>query len=201
MRTALPRTRQQGVVLFIALIVLVAMSLAGIAMMRSVGTGAMIANNLAFKQSATMSGDMGIEAARTWLINNGGSTLYVSNPAVTGGSAYYDNWGIPDPQFAEDPTKSSYDWSTAVTVGTDAAGNTVSYVIQRLCQLDGNPSGANCMQVSGAAGGGGASGGGTKGAAIYGGYALTVPANAVYRITVQIKGPRNTVSYVQATVY
>jgi type IV pilus assembly protein PilX len=201
MSAALPRARQQGVVLFIALIVLVAMTLAGISMMRSVTTGALIADNLAFKQSAAMSADSGIEAARTWLVNNSsGNTLWFPNPSVTGGSAYYANWGTPDAQFGEDPTKSTYDWSTAVTVGTDAAGNTVSYVIQRLCPSNDDPSGQQCIKVNGTATGAGA-GSSSKGAAGYGGAAFTVPANAVYRVTVQVKGPRNTVSYVQATMY
>lgn len=199
----MPRARQQGVVLFIALIVLVAMSLAGIAMMRSVTTGALIANNLAFKQSATLSADAGIEAARTWLMNNSG-VLNWDNPSVTGGSAYFGNWALPDTQFAEDPSKSSFNWSNAVTVGTDGAGNTVQYVIQRLCPLSGanpgtDPTAQQCISVSTSGGGSAASG--TKGAAGYGGYALTVPANAVYRVTVRVSGPRNTTSYVQATVY
>src|SRR4051794_33864237 len=49
--------RQQGVVLLIALIVLVAMTLAGIGLVRSVDTGNMVAGNLAFKQGATLAGD------------------------------------------------------------------------------------------------------------------------------------------------
>jgi type IV pilus assembly protein PilX len=202
MSAALPRARQQGVVLFIALIVLVAMTLAGISMMRSVSTGALIADNLAFKQSAALSADSGIEAARTWLINNsGGNTLWFPNPAVTGGSAYYANWGTPDAQFGEDPTKSSYDWSTAASLATDNAGNTVSYVIQRLCPSNADPSGQQCIGAASSGAGGAGASSGTKGAAGYGGYALTVPASAVYRVTVQVKGPRNTVSYVQATMY
>lgn len=195
-----PARREQGVVLFIALIVLVAMSLAGIAMMRSVGTGALIADNLAFRQSGSLSADAGIEAARAWLVaNSGGNTLWNPNPGVSGGSAYFANWGTPDTQFGEDPTKSSFDWSTAASVGTDAAGNTVNYVIQRLCPLNGDPSGQQCVGVNVAGSGGAASG--TKGAAGYGGIALASPASAIYRITVQVKGARNTVSYVQATVY
>ena len=34
-----------------------------------------------------------------------------------------------------------------------------------------------------------------------GGYAISVPTGAFYRITVRVLGPRNTVSFVQATVY
>ena len=64
-----PQARaQRGVVLFIALIVLVAMSLAGIALMRSVDTNVLVAGNLAFRQTNTMYGDVGVEAASTTLV-------------------------------------------------------------------------------------------------------------------------------------
>ena len=65
-----PRARQEGVVLMIALIVLVAMTLAGIGIIRSIDTATMVANNIGFRQIAVASGDAGIEAARIWLINN-----------------------------------------------------------------------------------------------------------------------------------
>ena len=54
---------QGGMVLFFALIALVAMSLAGLVLVRSVDTSTIIAGNLAFKQAATTSGDAGAEAA------------------------------------------------------------------------------------------------------------------------------------------
>lgn len=55
--------RQQGVVLLIALIVLVAMTMAGIAMVRSVSIGNQVAGNLAFQQANLTETDAGIEAA------------------------------------------------------------------------------------------------------------------------------------------
>jgi Tfp pilus assembly protein PilX len=64
-RTRLAAGRQRGAILFIALIVLVAMTLAGIALMRSVDTNVLIAGNLAFRQGATAAGDYGVEDART----------------------------------------------------------------------------------------------------------------------------------------
>ena len=68
---------QRGVILFIALIVLVAMSLAGIALMRSVDTNVLIAGNLAFRQGATLAADRGIEDAKNWLAANAaGVTLF-----------------------------------------------------------------------------------------------------------------------------
>src|SRR3989304_2733091 len=67
-RCRLPRARsaagsQKGMVLFIALIVLVAMTLAGLALVRSVDTANVIAGNLAFQPSTLQAGDRGVEAA------------------------------------------------------------------------------------------------------------------------------------------
>lgn len=56
---------QRGVVLFFALISLLAIMLAAVALVRSVDTSTIIAGNLAFKQSATSSGDAGTETAVT----------------------------------------------------------------------------------------------------------------------------------------
>src|SRR5205085_9046646 len=64
------RARQSGVVLLIALIVLVAMTLAGIGMLRSIDTGTLVAGNIGFRQATVATGDSGIELARTWLLNN-----------------------------------------------------------------------------------------------------------------------------------
>ena len=55
-------TSQRGVVLLITLIILVAMTLAGIGMMRSVDTGSVIAGNLAFRQETLHASDAGTSA-------------------------------------------------------------------------------------------------------------------------------------------
>ena len=199
-RTA--RRAQRGVVLFIALIVLVAMSLAGVALIRSVDTGSVIAGNIAFRQTAMHVGDNGIEAARTWLLGQSSSDLYNDTPGITGGTAYYANWAETLDLLGNKTTTASddFDWSTALNVTAPAppAGYTVSYVIHRLCKSTGDPSSTACVKVTGAAGG---TAGGTKGAVAYGTYAITVPTSAMYRITVRVTGPRNTRSFVQATVY
>jgi type IV pilus assembly protein PilX len=202
MRTAVtrPRRAQRGAVLFIALIVLVAMSLAGLAMMRGVDTGAMIANNLAFKSGATMAADSGVEAARTWLMNNTGATLYNNKPAVTNGGGYFATWqeGLDFTKGDADATN-DFDWTAnAVALAADAAGNQVSYVIHRMCDAVGNPASINCIRVTNSTGSTSSS---SKGAAAFGSYAISSPSQAFFRITVRVIGPRNTVSYVQAVVY
>jgi Tfp pilus assembly protein PilX len=189
--------KQRGVVLFIALIVLVAMSLAGIALMRSVDTGTIVAGNLAFRQGAMHVGDIGIEAARSWLQTQSSASLYNDIPA----SAYYAGWA-QNVVLVGTPSGSqvAFDWSTAAPVVSPAppAGYSVSYVIHRLCESAGDPASITCVKQTGAAS---ASGGGTKGAAAFGQMAIQVPTSSLYRITVRVVGPRNSTSFVQAVVF
>ncbi len=186
-----PAARQRGIVLFIALIVLVALSLAGIALVRSVDTNVMIAGNLAFRQNATLAGDRGIEAARAWMLGVTGTTLYVNQT----GNGYYANW--QDIDFTgTDPDKTDFNWSAnAFGLAVDATGNTVQYVIHRLCDLPGAPTVVNCVKSP--VGGTSSS---TKGTVDYGTYPLSSASQVYYRVTVRITGPRNTVSYVQAVM-
>ena len=72
---ASPTRSQRGVVLLLALIMLVAMTLAGIVMYRQIGTGLIIARNLNFKRTAAVASDRGIETARTWLIGQTAAQL------------------------------------------------------------------------------------------------------------------------------
>lgn len=200
MRSVL-RGTQQGVVLFIALIVLVAMSLAGVALMRGVDTGTIIAGNLAFRQTSMHVGDLGVEAGRAWLLAQPAANLQNDQA----GNSYYATWQSDLDLLGNDPGKPDYEWtlSTPIPGGSPfepPSGYEVRYVVHRLCENPGDPtgSGANCVKVGGAAG---TAASGTKGAAAYGTYAISVPTSAMYRITVRVTGPRNAKSYVQATIY
>jgi Tfp pilus assembly protein PilX len=175
------------VVLFIALVVLVAMTLAGIALSRSVATNILVAGNLAFQHGARSSADAGIEAGRTWLTAQSADTL-TSDQA----QGYVANW---DTTF--DPATFNWD-ASATTVGTDAAGNTISYVIHRLCKNSSQTVNAPSQQCVTLTGTGST---GSKGAGSYGVAPLSGTLQPYYRITARVKGPRNTVSYVQSIMY
>lgn len=183
---AVRRRRQAGVVLIIALIVLVAMSLAGIALFRQVGTGLTIAGNLAFKQNATLAGDQGIEAGLKWLVEN---PTILDNDQVRG---YFSSWdaGFSPPTF---------DWANkATSVGTDSAGNAVNYVIHRLCESPNskvNDSGQKCVTKIDLGGGG------SRGTVSYGILPLSNTVQPYFRLTAAIDGPRSTKSYVQLIMY
>jgi Tfp pilus assembly protein PilX len=196
------RQAQRGVVLFIALIVLVAMSLAGVALIRSVDTGQVISGNLAFRQAALHLGDNGIEAARKWLMDQSATTLQSDNPGVTDGGGYYANWAENLDLLGNKTatTADDFNWNSAINVTTPAppAGYTVSWVIHRLCRTPGDPSGTTCLKLAGVIS---STATGTKGAAAFGSMAISVPTSATFRVTVRVVGPRNATSYVQAVIF
>lgn len=192
-RIAATARRQRGVVLFISLIMLVALTMAGLAVMRGVGAGVLITRNLVFKQGATVAGDRGIEAARKWLIDNkSGTTLDNTNTS----NGYYSDW-----QSSFDPL--TFDWTAnGKSVGADASGNTVRYVIHRLCEyanatVDATSPSQKCVAKAGTTTGGSGS---SKGDVFAGGGALSGKITAYYRITVRAEGPLNTIAFVQAVL-
>jgi Tfp pilus assembly protein PilX len=203
-RRCAPQRSQRGVVIFIALIVLVAMTLAGIAMMRASGSAMLTAGNLGFRQTATASGDLGLERARAWLSLQGPVPLELRNPA----QGYYATWNDKEPFVAGevfDPLLwGASNWNNpgrAIQVNNgafDAAGNKVSYVIHRMCAVPGATSGTGapanqeCVTVSDP---------GKGGPKEAGQVALTGTSQVYFRVTARIEGPKNTVSYVQTMVY
>ena len=183
------RARQEGVVLLIALIVLVAMSLAGVALIRSVDTSITVAGNLAFSQSAVQSGDRGIVEAAKWLeAKNTGPAL--SNTDEVNG--YYASTPNPEPDWHDMGSWTGA--SKVVNGGTpDASGNVVRYVIHRMCANVGSWNGNPCARAPGPLGAAGQSQ--TTTAVPFEGTPLLF-----YRITSRVDGPRNTVSVVQSSV-
>jgi len=188
-------SRERGTVLLVALILLVVLTLAGIALVRSVSTSNVIAGNLAFQQAATHSADAGVETAVAFLeANSAGATLQ-SNILTGGGTRYV--------AVRQDPAAGqSWDayWNATLaasgavnTLPADAAGNTVSYVIHRLCNATGAPTYPGCSASPVDTG----AGGNSFGAGVI---QLTSPRQVYYRVTARVAGPRNTLSYVQVVV-
>lgn len=205
--------RQRGVVLFFTLIALVVMSLAAVALIRSVDTSTMIAGNLAFKQSATSSGDAGIEAAVGWLalqqqnMASAGQNVFLDpsallafnqSNAANAALGYYSSVR-PVSQL----TDGTVQWNStdSALVGTDASSNTVRYIIERMCTTPNQaPSTANCLFTTPAS---------TLGdqavvaadQVCQGAGCLTNVQSPQLRITARVAGPKNTYSYVQTFSY
>jgi len=189
-----PRQRQKGIVLLVALIMLVAMSLAGIALMRSVETGVMVAGNFAFKESAVQSTDQGVQAAAAWL-----TTTYLANANSLfdndTSAGYYAALPSVDPDYFDEAS-----WADSVTLntgGNDAAGNKVRYIVHRMCtvaSMSWTDSDNECaIQTTAASEGEGSS---KKPGA------LPPAGNPVlyYRVTARVDGPRGTVTVTQTSL-
>ena len=118
--------RQHGVVLFVALIVLIVMTLAGLALMRQMGVGTSIAGNVAFKENATSVADRGTEAARAWII---------ANSAITANDSFVDGY-LSSWTAGVDPTAFDWDNQSRTLIDDQAqTGNTARIIIQRLCEI------------------------------------------------------------------
>src|SRR3989441_7644236 len=105
-----PVVQQRGVVLFIALIVMVAMSLAAIALIRSVDTTSQVIGNLAFRQASILPANFAIEDAAAGLFNdvNPANLARIADVRLdTPAENYYathsqaagwdDQYGVPQP--------------------------------------------------------------------------------------------------------
>jgi len=186
------RGGQRGIVMWVALVVLIIMSIAGLAMMRQMGTGISVAGNVAFKQHATSTADVGTEAARQWYTTQSTATLE-QNDVPNG---YYATWsGTWGPTV--DPTQ--FNWAAgaataAVGAGAEdiAMGSTSQYIIQRLCQNAGpvqDPAQVcsdleDDQQRS-------------HGSLDYSSPPMPPSFKPYFRVTTRVVGPRNTVSYTQ----
>ena len=202
---------QRGLVLILALIVLAAMSLAAVGLMRGVLSSNRVAGNLAFQQATLQAGDVGVETAIAWLEQKTLETAPIVPPATAalpanklfgnltqgvGGEIYNYVATRSDPNQGQ-----NWDafWATLVAANqvnalpNDAAGNSVAFVIHRLCSNPAAPAGAGCeatptlppsIKTS------------SKSSALK----LNESSQVYYRITVRVAGARNAVSYIQAMV-
>jgi len=186
------KVAQRGVVLFIALIVMVALSLAGIALVRSVDTATAVVGNLAFSQASILPANMAVEEAvaalfEKNLIPDVNKDLAAQNYFATRQDGE-DSRGVPNALL----TKAK---ASALAKKLDGQnGNEIRYVIERLCakgvpvnpnradlvqycdMLPPKPSGTTSMETD----------------------KIELPRIPLYRLTVRVDGPQNTVSFMQA---
>jgi len=197
--------QQRGVVLFIALIVMVAMTLAALGLMRSVDTTAAAIGNLAFRQASILPANYAIEDAGAGLfadvnfntppripdirVDTPAQNYYATHSQAAG----WDNQdGIPTPL----QTKAAAQALARSQI--DGAGNTVTYVTERMCNpnapvipVDKSASGTWCDMMPPKQ---------SPGTTINQPLAAIISTQPFYRVTVRVDGPRNTVSFAQAVL-
>lgn len=178
--------RQRGITLIIALISLVALTMAGIALVRSVDTGNVIAGNFAFRQASLQATDTGVEAAFTQV-----QTIAAGSLDTAIANRYFpviqplDSNGIP--------TTVNWLLVPSTTLGSNNE-YAVKYVIERLC------TGTAGVVITDIVGSCVVDQGQTSGSQKAGSPVFTSAGATNYRVTVRVEGPRNTVAMSQAIV-
>jgi type IV pilus assembly protein PilX len=192
--------RQRGTMLIIALIVLVAMTLAGIATMRSVDTATLMAGNIAFRQSALNAADQGIQAGFL-LLKTPLADLTKDAMGAAGIIGYYASISATEPDWSNPAVWTSTDRPPVKFNGgtPDSAGNVVSFFVERLCTISDCKVGARCNGVDNYCGSTPTSATlsreGEDNFRVTPG--ITSPPQPHYRITARALGPRNSVAIVQ----
>jgi type IV pilus assembly protein PilX len=191
-----PASRQRGVTLIIALIVLAAMTLAGIAMMRSVDTATLMAGNIASKKSTVSGADQGLQTGYWWLSSNAtGATLQTDNT----GAGYLSSVPALEPDWLNNAN-----WANAFALNNgnpDTYGNRIYYLIHRMCPVPNCAPDATCNGNTNTCGT-------TPDLRAVSGDGLdhtkasfwTLPPQIHYRITARAVGPRNSITVVQTMV-
>jgi Tfp pilus assembly protein PilX len=123
-------TKQRGVALPIALIMLVIMLFSGIYLMRASNNATLMSSNLAYERDISRRADFGLSVAYDWL------STTANNPASKGNldsdqlvNGYISTYSCVASNCYRDATF----WANSVTTN-DPSGNPVEYVIHRMCQ-------------------------------------------------------------------
>jgi type IV pilus assembly protein PilX len=187
------RAGQHGMVLIVALIVLVAITIAGAAMMRSVDTSTLVAGNLAFQQAATHAADKGVEQAIAMLNqraldgtlhNDDRSNGYVARRTSDENPRPGQSWQ----QFWQDALA-----PLARDAGQDQFKNHVYYIVHRECAQSRPASETQCVSSP-------ANTAASNNSQRINPLNYRASTSVYYRITVRVVGPRRTESYVQSYV-
>ncbi|MFK2876826.1 pilus assembly PilX family protein [Rhodanobacter hydrolyticus] len=192
-------SRQKGMIsVLIAIIVLVVSLLAAMALMHSIDTSNTIAGSLSFRQGVVQ------EAERAYSAAKDSATLYPepssdSNQPTLGYYATPQAATIrPDkdiPDILVNATVASCPSAVAVCLSDLSTGNTVIYVIERLCPAVGPANPGTCI-VPGASIQGGSVSNQTKD----NGPPFSSGAYAAFRLSAKVIGPRGAIGYVQTVM-
>ena len=191
----------RGIVLFVAMLVMVALSIAGIALMRSTDAATSVTGNLVLKQAASLAVDRGIERAihAIWeaapaldRTQHAPAQNFYACVRGNAGGCMAANSVVPKiPDLLLSASGCSASGLANGLIANDDAGNRSCYVIERMCLAPGPAIRSNCNLATGALGA-------DPGTEHY--VWLIRPGDAYYRGTVRGEGPRSTVTYAQAVL-
>lgn len=121
--------RQAGVALPVMMIILVVMLVSSVYLLKASNSSTMTTSNLAYESSLAKAADLGVLTGFQWLATTARNNKILLDGDVTA-SGYLATYNT-----TQGPNSSGF-WTGSVTL-TDTAGNTIEYVIHRMCSLVG----------------------------------------------------------------
>jgi type IV pilus assembly protein PilX len=216
-----PGISQTGLVLFFALLALAVMSIAAVALIRSVDTNALLSGNMVFRQSASSASNVALEGVAE---NIAKKVLLTESVKHSPSLGYYANCS----QFDTQPNALVCDGNRLVTMnwtdansslvpsqtdgndeirnGIDRQGNELRYVIERMCnysdaEISAGPAkseASRCMMASSPSNGENCSHNVTNIELFK--QCIASSDSPLYRVTLRIAGPRNTLTFMQSFI-
>jgi type IV pilus assembly protein PilX len=183
--------------MFISLIVMVALSIAAIALVRSVDTTTTIIGNLGFRLASIQPANLAVEkaAAALFVDADPAHAVHIANRYLDyGPENYYASRQVGNEDLARGVphqllSKSNFTLGNVIVDDTAGGQATeIRYVIERMCIGPGPATNGNCDLVPPKQ-----PTGDTIGEAGLGGASIPF-----YRVTVRVDGPQNTTSFLQA---
>ena len=187
--------RERGIVVFVALIAMAVLSLAAVALIRAVDTNTSVAGNLAFRQAANALINTAVEKAaddlfyaQTIVDTTNNDLAHNFYATIQGGEAAT---GVPAVLQGNGGSPPATYPVTFQTIPDANSSNTARWVIERLCSVTGDPlvnigkcdvlvpkvsPGKTTMKAGGP----------------------PTPPQPMFRVTIRVDGPSNTVAYAQA---
>ncbi len=192
--------------MFIALIAVVVLTIGGVALMRTMAPVATIAGNMAFKQATTQASDIGVEMAYKQLTAIVDAKLTHRNVqpsyhALLNGSDVNGMPTVGEPAVSVDWNHASrlcYNEKRAVTDCSDESTYRIQYLIDRQCDrtdaLTAPQTETEILKYCLLGQAGNDSGPRRSDRSYFPG-----ARPVIYRVTVNVRGPRNTSSVIQAS--
>lgn len=199
---------QSGAMLVIALVILVAMTLASIGLFRSVNTTVLLAANVGFKRDTFVRANVALKSIMDRMSPSSfvdGSEDYCSSCSAGANTLNYspiqlatNTQGVPTVLADKAQYDATYKaaWTTDSSDLSAMSSTEIRFVIERMCDAIGNPSLDRCTYFG--------SGIGSQAWIDYhapegqvGGQAGSTSL-PLFRVTVRADGPKNSVSYIQA---
>jgi type IV pilus assembly protein PilX len=221
LRPARVKSAQTGLVLFFALLALAVMSIAAVALIRSVDTNALLSGNMVFRQSASTASNVALEGITENIAKKVTLAVSTSHHPTLG---YYANCSQFDAQpnalVCDGTQLTTMTWNDAnstlvpsqtdgndeIRDGVDRQGNEIRYVVERMCNYSDAEINAGtatsiasrCMMASSPSNGENCSHNVNN-------LELFKPCIAssdspLYRVTLRIAGPKNTVTFMQSFI-